>query len=405
MALFFFIGKTISFGALQARYVRYYSSRNNRNGGVHFLELEVWSDVGLCVDCESGKYSKPGSTVCEDCGTHSTSESGSSACNMCTAGYTRTSEGCVECEIGTFKNYAGNDPCTPHCPPGTFVALSSATSLSDGVASSSLTSTPSPPCSESGSSGVWTLVVDHLPLHYEDMNGTWRGPSSATFSIVEARYEDNYEDLKSHEMCGPKIRDCLERYAHMWGALGFIVKETSSGDCVMSLHCHNTGAEIVTQDFTPDVHCNSTSKNNSSPFKCVPCTTGTFSSSATVTCTMCPAGTYSAVVGAVSNASCLPCSPGSSSLPGSTNVSDCKCIEGYTGPDGGACTPSPSNPLAFFVSEDMAHCELGLTWKQLLLLRQHEKGRISTGGLGKKLMKRVKVWVCDRYVRNVLCAF
>ena len=35
---------------------------------------------------------------------------------------------------------------------------------------------------------------------------------------------------------------------------------------------------------------------------------------------------------------------------------------------------------------------------QLLLLRQHEKGRISTGGLGKKLVKRVKVWVCDRYV-------
>jgi len=44
----------------------------------------------------------------------------------------------------------------------------------------------------------------------------------------------------------------------------------------------------------------------------------------------------------------------------------------------------------------MAHCELGLTWMQLLLLRQHEKGRISTGGLGKKLVKRVKVWVCDR---------
>jgi len=114
---------------------------------------------------------------------------------------------------------------------------------------------------------------------------------------------------------------------------------------------------------------------------------------------MCPAGTYSAVVGAVSNASCLACRPGSSSLPGSANASDCKCTEGYTGPDGGACTPSLSNPLASFASEDMAHCELGLTWMQLLLLRQHEKGRISTGGLGKKLVKRVKVWVCDRYVR------
>ena len=45
MALFV-VGRTISVGGL-ARHVRYYSSRNNLNSGVHFIELEVWSVPGL----------------------------------------------------------------------------------------------------------------------------------------------------------------------------------------------------------------------------------------------------------------------------------------------------------------------------------------------------------------------
>ena len=42
----------------------------------------------------------------------------------------------------------------------------------------------------------------------------------------------------------------------------------------------------------------------------------------------------------------------------------------------------------------------GKTWKQLLTLTQTAKGRITTGGLGKRLVQRFKVWVCDRYVRT-----
>ena len=50
-----------------------------------------------------------------------------------------------------------------------------------------------------------------------------------------------------------------------------------------------------------------------------------------------------------------------------------------------------------FMSKELAHCSLGLTWKQILELRKTAKGRISTGGLGKKIIPGlVKVWVCDR---------
>ena len=88
MALCFFLGKTISFGALQARYVRYYSSRNSRTTGVHFLELEVWtiSNVTSVTDCKcvAGTFlvanlSVPfgGSGYCQPCPVHTLSPSGS----------------------------------------------------------------------------------------------------------------------------------------------------------------------------------------------------------------------------------------------------------------------------------------------------------------------------------------
>jgi hypothetical protein len=116
------------------------------------------------------------------------------------------------------------------------------------------------------------------------MTGTWRGPSSATFSIVEARYERNYEALKTHETCGPRISTC-PMYGNSW-TLGFIVKEISSGDCVMSLHCDTAGgSQIVTQDFT-----------------CTSCEAGKYSSatgaSSSTTCTACEAGKYSSESGA-----------------------------------------------------------------------------------------------------------
>jgi len=58
-----------------------------------------------------------------------------------------------------------------------------------------------------------------------------------------------------------------------------------------------------------------------------------------------------------------------------------------------------SDAAAVFLSRDQMHCSLGLTWKQLLVLKQKKetRERISTGGLGKRLVNEIKVWVCDRF--------
>ena len=82
--------------------------------------------------------------------------------------------------------------------------------------------------------------------------------------------------------------------------------------------------------------------------QCMKCAPGKFKSSDIfVPCTPCPENTFSAVPGAVQ---CLPCPPLSSSANGSSRCTfeacrldeynfGCVCPVGYTGPDGGPCTP------------------------------------------------------------------
>ena len=52
-------------------------------------------------------------------------------------------------------------------------------------------------------------------------------------------------------------------------------------------------------------------------------------------CTACSPGTYKAISG---SGSCTSCPAHSSSASGSDGLTDCKCVAGYTGTDGAACT-------------------------------------------------------------------
>lgn len=70
------------------------------------------------------------------------------------------------------------------------------------------------------------------------------------------------------------------------------------------------------------------------------CRGGSFSSEAGASaCLLCPSGTFSEEMKATSGAVCRHCPPGTTSLPGSGNLTDCGCPKGSTGPDGGGpCT-------------------------------------------------------------------
>ena len=72
---------------------------------------------------------------------------------------------------------------------------------------------------------------------------------------------------------------------------------------------------------------------------CTACAAGKFKADTGAgTCTACGAGNYSAAVGATAASTCLAC-PASSLSPSGSGVStNCVCIAGFSGPDGGACT-------------------------------------------------------------------
>ena len=87
---------------------------------------------------------------------------------------------------------------------------------------------------------------------------------------------------------------------------------------------------------------------------CLPCKTGSFKTvDGSANCTLCIKGKFSSVVGANSSSVCVNCSVNTYSMAngsacaacpsnsvsgeGSANVTECKCMAGFTGPDGGAC--------------------------------------------------------------------
>ncbi|KAJ1464464.1 hypothetical protein T484DRAFT_1557073, partial [Baffinella frigidus] len=55
-------------------------------------------------------------------------------------------------------------------------------------------------------------------------------------------------------------------------------------------------------------------------------------------CIGCAANAYSATVGASSPDTCLRCPANTASVTNRSQVTDCKCLAGYVGADGTACT-------------------------------------------------------------------
>ena len=88
-------------------------------------------------------------------------------------------------------------------------------------------------------------------------------------------------------------------------------------------------------DKKTDCICNRGSEGpNGGP--CDACVTGSYKAGAgtATACVTCEEGTYS---NSTSSTMCFACAAFSFSLAGSIGDSDCKCLEGYSGPEGGPC--------------------------------------------------------------------
>ena len=261
--------------------------------GLHIIPS--FSEHLQCTRCAPGEYCFLDNQYI--CPTHSSSPSGSSnisAC-ICHAGYYSVDNLCYEC---TRDHYCVGDETRQTCPSNSF-SVPGSTQLSDckcghgytGDASSGCTACPT---------GTYKLL---------NGSSACESCSANTYSSVTARTST----------CDP----CPSNTVSPLGS-------DALADCVSA-----TG--YYTSDSSGDI--GSTGEN------VVACPTGTYQpATGMTTCVECGSGFYSTATAATSISTCTAC-PSHSQVDGSlsgTQLTDCVCILGYTGPDGQACTACTS---------------------------------------------------------------
>jgi hypothetical protein len=111
--------------------------------------------------------------------------------------------------------------------------------------------------------------------------------------------------------------------------------DTACHDCPAGKYSGTSGA--VSSETCSVCPANSTSSPGMSQITSCVCNKGhTATNWALTSCTLCAAGKYKYVNGSVA---CTYCPTNSLSPEASETITDCTCNAGYTGPDGGPCTP------------------------------------------------------------------
>ena len=280
-------------------------------------KFKIDSGSGACIDCGSGKYSTTvGATsdVCQACPTNSDAPQASNEQTDCTcdAGFTGSDGGaCTACEGGKYKSQSGNAPCSI-CPAGKYKAMAGANTFCDNCeagtwkasAGINLACDHCTAGKYQAASGVNTFCEDCEAGKYGDrdrLTGCTECPSSATSPTGSTS-----QDQCVKKRCG----------TGMWGPDGGPCTPCPSG----------TYKDVIAPDTTQ--------------IACMGCVPGKYSAEGSDACTRCPEGTYSTVSLATSSVVCSPCPDNANSPAGSA---ECRCNAGYSGPSGGACSPTPSS--------------------------------------------------------------
>ena len=205
-----------------------------------------------------------------------------------TQGYTPDANGkeCVACEAGTFKATKGKTDCHK-CEAGTYSTIEAATSPETCI------KCPAHSTSAEGSSGV--------------------------------------DDCKCHPgFTGANGGTCEECRAGTYKSV------SGSGECVRCKDgTYSTIRGASSKDTCTPCSAVSSSKWGAGSSTCQ-CNKG-YTGPDLGPCEPCSAGTYKSILG---SESCVNVCPANShSPPGSTVITDCKCNAGYTGADGGTCSP------------------------------------------------------------------
>ena len=257
---------------------------------MHQYKDEIGYDS--CTDCPAfSQTAGNGSTQITDC--------------YCNAGYYgEDGEDCAACEVGTFKMTAGDQECM-ECPRG-----------------------------------MWTW--GEAALHCTCNKG-WTAPSSglvvgddeSCVKCSEGKFKDVFGEGEC-EACPPgstsppgsiALEDC-----RCEPSVGFWLNVSGGGKCVECMPyiwLRESVRQAMTQPTTTSTPMGANASNASEGWQMPEYPGG------------CEAGQYWQPCETIVAAGCVNCPAKSWSLPGRNGSAACKCLAGYTGPDGGPCQRCP----------------------------------------------------------------
>ncbi|KAJ1465896.1 hypothetical protein T484DRAFT_1594020, partial [Baffinella frigidus] len=320
----------------------------------------------MCTQCAAGVWCSLG--VKTTCPMHTSSSAGSNElidCK-CIAGYTAVSDGvsCSACPHGTYKHETGIGACSL-CATGTNSSLAS-TEHTDCTCIAGHTAGFDGVVCEACEEGTYKVVTGPGACS-KCPTGTSSGPHSVALDDCKcfAGYTAASDGVVCDE-CMPGtyktstgVADCTTCPVHSGSESGsdalaacicFPGYVTSSDGSSCDAWC-DAGTFMATR---PTEH-NSTQAHKHPPHECLPCPYGTRSLSESgvltdckclsgymgmsdgVACTVCSAGTFKSAFGV---GDCAVCPEHTYSHEGSSGVTDCLCVIGYTADsDGVECSP------------------------------------------------------------------
>ena len=279
---------------------------------------------GQCVRCAAGKFKDAnGPEECSDCasGSYSVIGSDSGTDCLCNIGYTGNDGGpCAVCPAGKFKETNGSAPCT-QCPAGKHSGSTGRTSISACVdcPRDSYNSTDNSGCAACPSYSHSPVSSDRLTACLCDMGYT--GNDGGPCAVCPA---GKFKETNGSAPC----TQCSE------GKYSTDAGRTSQSACST---CPSHASSRLGSGELVRCLCN---RGYTGPDggPCTACIAGTYKSmNGSLACKQCPQSKYSTSLAAVSESACIDCPARTYSKEGSSRITNCSCVRGYTGPDGASC--------------------------------------------------------------------
>ena len=332
------------------------------------------TEQSSCLLCEQGKFGEfSAMSACKNCTYASTSIVHGSAnvsdctCNVGFTGLNGTL--CSACALGSYKNLSGNFQCAlcevgkysevmgsascSHCQSGTYastIGQESCSSCPEGKYSNLTGGSECFDCSagkvSADGASECTTCTAHSDVHNGGNSLTnctcnlgHTGPNGGPCVACDA---GTYKDLNGSAACSL----CLPgKFSNETGA----VSDTSCDNCQSGSHS-SEGSVICScnKGFTgpdggPCMICPAGKyKDMNGTMACADCAAGKFldttGGNSSEACVKCETGKYVTSTGSNSSTDCKTCPAYASSLAGSSQIKNCSCNKGYTGPDGQACS-------------------------------------------------------------------